>query len=144
MISQMDLYKKFCCPLTMSFLKNEKDILNTWTSTCIYYTIASPGIMALINNLASIKGALVRTKFQDILFIPLFVSLFCIEPALLMVGNPTVLFYLAIIVSTCFLRLGFMDLFFHGPCMKKISANLVQYGGYFESSPQLFVQIIIQ
>ena len=125
-------------------LKSEKEILNTWTSTCIYYTIASPGIMALIINLASIRGAFVRSRFQDILFMLLFVTLFCLEPALPMLGNPKVLFYFAIIVSTCFLLLGFMDLFFHGPCMKKISANLVQYEGYFESSPQLFMQIIMQ
>ena len=122
-------------------LKSENEMLNTWTSKCIYYTIAYPGIMALIINLG---GALVRTRLDNILFMMLFVTFSCIEATLPFLGNTTILFYFAIIVSTCFLLLGFMDLFFHGPCMKKISANLVNYEGCFEASPQLFIQIISQ
>ena len=38
---------------------------------------------------------------------------------------------------------GIMDVFFHGPCMKKLSSMITCYEARFEPAPQLIMHLVL-
>ena len=117
--------------------------INELTSMFIYFFIACPGFMILIYNIGFFTDRFCRTRCQGIA-LPVLISLCTIAPVLLpFYGDATIIFNVAVFASTCFQLVNFMDIFFHGPYMKKISSMMMDYEGRFESAPQLFIQLVI-
>ena len=123
----------------------ECDPLNPirWSSAFIYFVIAFPGVMIAVSNIWFFKDRLCSRRFQGFALIFILVILFPMELFVFTFGNPTYIFPLAIFVSTCILCVGVMDIFFHGPIMKRISLCVIGYEGIFESGPELFLQLLI-
>ena len=65
------------------------------------------------------------------------------EAFLLQHANPKCLLPPAVFVSSVILIVGLMDVFFHGPYMRKLSTLVTGYEGRFESAPQLLLHLVL-
>ena len=65
------------------------------------------------------------------------------EAFIVIYAHPQILLPVAILVSSCFLIVRAMSIFFHGPCMKQISNQLTGYEGRFESAPQFLIHLVL-
>ena len=99
--------------------------------------------MILIYNLGFFADRICSSRCQGIA-LPVILSICTIMPILLpFYGDPTIVFFVALIASGCFQLVNFMDIIFHGPYMKKVSSIMTDYEGRFESAPQLFIQLVL-
>ena len=91
--------------------------INHLTSMFIYFFIACPGFMILIYNFRFFTGRIFSSRCQGIV-LPVLLSSCTIRPILLpFYGDPTIVFFVALIASGCFQLVNFMDIIFHGPYM---------------------------
>ena len=73
----------------------------------------------------------------------LMVCVLCLEVVFIQHAHEKILFPAAILVSTCILILGTMEIVFHGPIMRKLSNLSASYEGRFEAAPQLLLHVIL-
>ena len=73
----------------------------------------------------------------------LMVCVLCLEVVFIQHAHEKILFPAAILVSTCILILGTMEIVFHGQIMRKLSNLSASYEGRFEAAPQLLLHVIL-
>ena len=139
-----DIFSDFLVADQMLKSDYKNKTINKLASIFVYFFIANPGFMILLFNLGVFTDRLCKSRCQGLcLTIIIYITYMTMEAALPFYGNPTAIFCVALLVSSCFLLVGFLDVIFHGPCMKKVSNLLTNYEGRYESAPQFFIQILI-
>ena len=68
---------------------------------------------------------------------------FCLEVFLIMYSDAQLLFPMAMLVASVSITIGIMAIFFHGPCMKKLSSLVDRYEGRHESAPQFAMHLAL-
>ena len=121
--------------------------INRWATFFSYYFIACPGLMFLLSNHHMFCFRLGHDRTSScksvILSFVLMVCVLCLEGLLMQYVHERILFPAAVLVSTCILVLGTMELIFHGPYMRKLGNLVAGYEGRFESAPQLLLHVIL-
>ena len=124
--------------------KSEHIIVQQWFTFFAYYFIAWPGVMFLLSNIGIFRNRFCVKSCQGS-FLPFIfmVCVFSLEAVLIMYSHPKILLPAAICVASIILMVGCMDIVFHGPYMKKLSALVTCYEGRFESAPQLVMHLVL-
>ena len=119
--------------------------INRWVTFFSYYFISCPGLMFLLSNLHMFRFSPNRTNsFKSVIVsFVLMVCVLCLEVVFIQHAHEKILFPAAILVSTCILILGTMEIVFHGPMMRKLSNLVASYEGRFEAAPQLLLHVIL-
>ena len=124
--------------------QSENVSVKQWFTFFSYYFIAWPGIMFLLSNIRIFRDRCCFTFCQGS-FLPFIfmVCFFSLEAVLILYAHPKILLPAAAFVAGVTLIVGIMDIFFHGPYMKKLSSLITCYEGRFESAPQLVMQLVL-
>ena len=119
-------------------------IIKQWFTFFAYYFIAWPGVMFLLSNIRRISNRCCSDTFQGSFLSFIFMMcFFSMEAVLIMYSHPKILLPAALFVAGFILAVGIMDMFFHGPYMKKLSAHVTCFEGRFESAPQLVMHLVL-
>ena len=124
-----------------NLFKNEDIIIKKWFTFFAYYFIAWPGVMLLL----SFCGSKYLSRYCHASFFPciLIVFILSLQAVIFIHPSPQILLPVAIFVSGITIIVGVMDVFFHGPAMKKLSSMITCYEGRFESAFQLIMHLVL-
>ena len=131
-----DIISDFLVAENLLRVKNDTQTISTWFTFFAYYFIACPGIMFIF----TIIGKRFRGFLLPFIFMFCF---FCLEAILIHHSYAKLLFPLAVTVASLTLFLGVLDIFFHGPRMKKISYLVAGFEGRYESAPEFLMHLTL-
>ena len=100
--------------------------------------------MFLLSNIRFCGGKYFSKHCQGSFFpFIVMVCIFSLEAVLMINSHPQILLPVAIFVSSITIIVGIMDIFLHGPRMKKLSTMITCYEGRFESAFQLLMYLVL-